>query len=680
MGVFEGVESVLSLLSQDLGFSALDVRSRFSAFHSTLLDAIQAHTCSLRFRTKNNNVYASLWANQELVRLSRRKHRLLKKQREGVYSATLQERIDQVVSQVNTLESSLQERFRTRQFGPDVDQRARWRNLNRILKGAAPETIQGVSDRGGSYVSDKKLIACAFNEFFSSQGSVPSPSTAPAARNVACSSSLYLRPTSSAEVLRVIQGLKHKKSMGYDGVSVQLVKHCSLTLSAILSPLFNDCIAAGYYPTELKVARVIPIYKSGPRDQLGNYRPISLLSVINKIFEKLLHGRLLDFLSHTDFLFSRQYGFRPSSSTSGCVIDLVDYVYGELDRGNFVSGVFLDLSKAFDSVVFDVLFEKLELAGVRGIALDLFRSYLGGRKQFVEISGEQSGLLKVLRGVPQGSCLGPLLFLVYVNDLSALSLSGRLYLFADDTAIFYSSQDIQENCRNAESDLGIVQDQLGADGLSLNAFKTRVMHFHSPNRVTSSDAIVTLDGAAIEQVFQMKYLGLVLDPVLKWGEHIDSLVTRLRQVVGVLYRTRRLLPRDVRWMVYHTMVHSRISYLVEVWGGATASRLSSLQKIQNRALRNVCSIPFLTPRMTIYLQICSNVLPVRALYEFSVARFVFKCLHGLVHSELSFAGAQHTYSRNRDMLLRPRFLNEITRSRMSVGGGSRRVQHPSILL
>lgn len=393
--------------------------------------------------------------------------------------------------------------------------------------------------------------------------------------------------------------------------------------------------------------------------------------MINKVFEKILHARLLSYLRHIRFFYGRQYGFRSNSSTSSCVIDLVDYIYGELDKGNYVSGLFLDLSKAFDSVDHQILFRKLEVSGVRGVALDLFRDYLRGRGQFVDVGGAHSGARTVGSGVPQGSCLGPLLFLVYVNDLCSVSTNGRTYMFADDTALFYLSQDILVNCSNAEDDLHVVNNYFGSNGLSLSINKTKLMHFCSPGRVVPPVTDVTLNGTPIETVTEFKYLGLILDPCLKWGSHINQLAAKIRRTVGTLYRTRRLLPRNIRLLVYHSMIHSSLTYVIEAWGCATMSRVSSLQKIQNRALRNVYDIPYLTPRMTIYQHICPRILPIRALYARSAARFVYKRIHGLVLSDQEFRPNSHTYfSRNREMLQKPRCNNEISKNRMSFAGPS----------
>lgn len=176
-----------------------------------------------------------------------------------------------------------------------------------------------------------------------------------------------------------------------------------------------------------------------------------------------------------------------------------------------VTGVFLDLSKAFDLVMHDVLLRRLENCGVGGVAQDIFRSYLDGRKQFVEIRGVQSGVENITRGVPQGSCLGPLLFLIYINDLARLSLSGRVYLFADDTSLFYSSTDVEMNCSLAESDLNLINSYFGSIGLSLNADKTRPMHFHTPHRSIPTNPSISLNGALIDRVYQFNYLGLRLD-------------------------------------------------------------------------------------------------------------------------------------------------------------------------
>lgn len=401
-----------------------------------------------------------------------------------------------------------------------------------------------------------------------------------------------------------------------------------------------------------------------------NYRPISILSTLNKIFEKIIYARLIDFLTCTNFLHRRQYGFRKNSSCVSCAVDLVDYIYGQIDVGNIVTAVFLDLSKAFDMVPHVKLLLTMERCGVRGVSLDLFKSYLTNRMQYVEIDGNRSNMEVVTRGVPQGSCLGPLFFLIYINSVCDLPLSGKISLFADDTVILYSSRDIASNCQAAEVDLDRLDQFYSASKLSLNPSKTRVMHFHSPRHDLTDVPSIFLNGHLIERCYKFKYLGLVLDPYLNWEHHTTHVSNQLKPVLGILHRTKAIVPLDVRKLIFYALILSRLTYMIEIWGGATMSRWSTLQKLQNRALRSVFNLPYLTPRIQIYTEICPNVLPLKGLYELYLARFVHRSLHSSVQSELSFRQSNHPYDSRQRFLRTPRIRLELTRSRVSYAGPS----------
>ena len=200
----------------------------------------------------------------------------------------------------------------------------------------------------------------------------------------------------------------------------------------------------GIFPEKLKIAKVIPVYKSGEQNSLTNYRPISLLSNFSKFFEKVMHNRLPSFIERHEILFSLQFGFRRKHSTCHSLISLTNNIASDIDRGHLAAGVFIDLSKAFDTLDHQILFSKLEHYGVRGVALQWIRSYLSNRKQFVQIKDTRSEFYEIKCGVPQGSILGPLLFILYVNDLQRALKQATSLLFADDTSIYYSHSDIKQ--------------------------------------------------------------------------------------------------------------------------------------------------------------------------------------------------------------------------------------------
>ena len=252
--------------------------------------------------------------------------------------------------------------------------------------------------------------------------------------------SLFLRPTDTNEIINEINQMKNKSSLD---IRVPLLKHVKQELADGLVIIFNKSFQEGCFPGVLKLAKVIPIHKGDETTDPTNYRPISLLSIFNKLIEKVMLNRLLKFLEKNNILYKYQFGFRKNHATTHALTEVIDYIYRSLDEGNYVFGIYIDLKKAFDTVQHQILLQKLQHYGIRGIALDWFNSYLSNRKQFVLTNGIQSDILELSNyGVPQRSVLGPILFLLFINDIHNSLDNIIIKLFADDTKCFVSGNDV----------------------------------------------------------------------------------------------------------------------------------------------------------------------------------------------------------------------------------------------
>ena len=233
-----------------------------------------------------------------------------------------------------------------------------------------------------------------------------------------------------------------KKSSGYDEIPPKLVKNISKHIVKPLTYIYNQSFLTGVIPNDLKIALVTPVFKANDKEEFNNYRPISVLSCFSKILEKIMYKRVIKYLDKNNILFQSQYGFRKKHSTNLATIELMTKILQAIENGEYTVGVFLDLAKAFDSVNHEILLRKLEHYGIRGIVLEWFTNYLTNRKQIVKYKFEKSERLTIKCGVPQGSVLGPLLFLIYMNDISRCSEILSVILFADDTNLFYSHKNI----------------------------------------------------------------------------------------------------------------------------------------------------------------------------------------------------------------------------------------------
>ena len=359
--------------------------------------------------------------------------------------------------------------------------------------------------KDGHEIKNVKEIANEFNNYFSNIGK----NLASAIPTINLSfehyldspqaSSFYLFPTSAMEIENIISTLKPSKASGPFSIPTSLLKNLKMVISYPLEILFNHSFATGTVPKQFRLAKVIPIHKKGSVFAVSNYRPISLLSNFNKIIEKLMYNRLINYLGKLSIISDNHFGFRSKHSTIHALLLLTDKIQKAIDKGTYSCGIFLDLCKAFDTVNHNILLTKLEYYGVRGVAHAWFTSYLSDRNQFVSLHGTNSEYQTLTCGVPQGSVLGPLLFLLYVNDICNCSSILEFHLFADDTNVFLSDTNIQKLELNLNIELGKVSHWLNANKLSLNIEKTSFVIFHPPQRKITYQINLRISNNLIKQ-------------------------------------------------------------------------------------------------------------------------------------------------------------------------------------
>ena len=343
--------------------------------------------------------------------------------------------------------------------------------------------------------------------------------------------SMMMFDTDHRETYKLISKLVNKNSCAYDLVSNKILKATIDIITPYLVVLFNKCIKEGVFPNSFKLAEVIPLFKGGDKQDPDRYRPISLLPTIGKLFEKILSIRVLKFLSKHEIVSKHQIGFRAKFSTDYAFIDIYDKLINNLDKGLSSCAIFLDLAKAFDSVDHRILLKKLDYYGIRGKALQLFESYLNSRSQYVKVNNVTSSCINILFGVPQGSILGPLLFLIFINDLpDATKLFVKL--FADDTFLCTESEDFAalENEVNVELDKVFVW--LASNKLTLNIDKCKFMIISNKREIPNFS--VKLDGISLKSCEAYKYLGVFIDKNLNWESHIEYITQKISKACGAL--------------------------------------------------------------------------------------------------------------------------------------------------
>ena len=354
--------------------------------------------------------------------------------------------------------------------------------------------------------------------------------------------SIYLNPTSQEEIMNILKLFKPKKSTDCDNISMKLLQDLGHCVSYPISMIVNRSLSEGVVPKSMKVAKVVPIYKSKDHQLFTNYRPISLLPTVSKILEKVIHIRLYNFLSSQAVFYHSQYGFRAKHSTVHAVCELVHEILRSFEQRTYTLATFLDLSKAFDTIDHDILLHKLSHYGIRGIALQWFKSYLSDRKQLVCYNGHRSDQFEIKCGVPQGSVLGPLLFIIYTNDLSKVLTQAKCILFADDTTVYASSKNVHDLYSLMNAELQTLSDWFKANKLSVNATKTNYVIF-SKSRLSSEvlDKNLFVDNECIERVASTKFLGVIIDEHLQWSEHIKYCCKKVASGVYALNMAKRYL-------------------------------------------------------------------------------------------------------------------------------------------
>ena len=412
-----------------------------------------------------------------------------------------------------------------------------------------------------------------------------------------------------------------------------------------MADIINLSFSTGKYINKLKLSKVIPIYKEkGDKLSTINYRPISLLSNVNKIFEKLMHKRLYNFLEEQKCIYDYQFGFRKYHSTTHALIDLTEDVRKAIDNNTFSCGVFIDLQKAFDTVDHNILLKKLEHYGIRGIANDWFNSYLKNRKQYVSISGYESKIVNINFGVPQGSVLGPLLFLIYINDLNKAIKHSKTRHFADDTNLLIRNKSLKQLQKHINYDLRQLCNWLKANKISLNCSKTELIIFRHPNKQINYKLKIKINGKKLIPSKFVKYLGIYIDDHLNWSNQANSLSSRLSRAAGMLSKIRHYVSKATLRSIYFGIFSSLLTYGSQVWGQFSNVNIRRLQKIQNKAIRIINFATYREPVTPLYYK--SNILKLTDHVKIQNIIYVLNSLKGDLPLALkdSFKTAAEVYT------------------------------------
>lgn len=453
-------------------------------------------------------------------------------------------------------------------------------------------------------------------------------------------SSMFLRPATEKEIIKHIATLKNNSASGEDGISAKLIKLVHLDILTPLTHIINLIFRTGIVPSHFKTTIVTPIFKAGSKNDIKNYRPISLINNFAKIFEKCFKERLIQFFSENNILAKNQFGFKEGFSTCDAMYHLTSEVTNNLNIGKKCIAVFIDLAKAFDTVPHDKLLNVLSHYGVRGTVLNVLESYLLNRHQCVKINNTTSDPQVIKIGVPQGTVLGPILFITYINSLLKLKIRGKLISYADDTALVFSGKTWEETKYKTIEAIDIVKNWLDSFKLSLNIKKTNYIAFSltNANRPDFVSINIANDKQSINEVSEVKYLGIILDKHLKWNPHIEHLTKKIRKLINKFYLLREFLNKKLLISIYKALIESLIRYGIIIWGGLYKSALNQLNVIQNYILKIIGKKKKLFPTNLLYNEEICNV---RTLYIIAICSYIHK------HEELKQYVSHNHDTRNK---------------------------------
>lgn len=558
------------------------------------------------------------WINSDCLKMIKRKKKLFKKflKTKSMDDLAI---FKQYRNKLNNILKSEKNAFLLQQFQTEhCDGSARvWKKLNTLLNRGKTSPCVTELNMNGRCIREKEL-AEHFSIFLKDvvKGK-------PRNQNHVCSAitpnnhSIFLQPTSESEICTIYSSFKNSRARDIDNIQITPIKYVVKVIAPVLAYVYNLSLSTGQFPKCMQNSKVILLFKGGDKNDMSNYRPISILPVFSKGLEKIMYNRIEIFSRKHKLLCSSQYGFLKGKSTETALLAQKEIILKAFENKNTCVGVFIDFSKAFDRINHQTLLEKLELYGIRGLPLQLLNSYLEHRNQCVTIENYVSSFQKITTGVPQGSILGPLLFLFYINDIVTIDKNPKYIIYADDTSLFFQGKDVQLLQPVINKALQSLQIWSEANSLLINSRKTKAIIFHSKGHACPRYISLSIGDSNIEIVDTIKTLGVFFHKNMSWDTHVNYLITSVSKCVGILAKCRHFLPVRIKLIIYNALIMSHVNYCFLVWGSTTQANTNKLHLLQKKAIRNIANAEYSAHTEPLFIRF--NLLPIHKLYDYFLA-------------------------------------------------------------
>lgn len=639
------LNAAVSLMEQKFNNSTISCGNELNFALSDIVNE-----CTSVIKVRSDHRIRNSHIDRELILAIRERDRLAALQKSMPSNDVIAQLLVEKTASINERNFQLKSSFEsTRLAAAAGDDRKTWQLYKEIIFNQFKNKTDTSIEINGTAITDDVASCNIVNDFFCTAGEKLAASViATHGYSTNDIDSLYpefesnnwdFRPVDAEQVSEVIIYLPNKKTTSFDKVPIQLFKSSLAVIALTIASCFQTMISTSDYPCELLKGRLKLIHKSGSCD-IDNFRGLTLLPSLSKIFEELLLRQLYEYLESLNFFVGNQFGFLKNSCCQSAALQLIDYIKSNCNN-KFVAATFIDLKKAFDTVDVKRLVRKFKRLGLSTNACKLMKSYLENRHTATSIGDNVSNFKRVNIGVAQGSKLGPVHFIIYINDLLQEKFIGQLLLYADDAVLVYASDTPIDLQAAMQHDANLLNEWLGRNVLSLNKSKTCYMLFGRARNIT--DLTICFDGSSIDRVTRFKYLGLIIDEGLTFHEHVNHVKKKVAPFVSLMWRKSKYIPIEKRKQLYNAYVQSHLLYMLPIYSDCAQYKLDELQTLQNQCIKALYRLDRYTPTTLLY---STGLLPINELAKAERIIFVHKLSQSLTKNNFRFVTNAEVHGRS----------------------------------